>query len=160
MKELLDAGYVVVLDTNVLLNVYRYSPEFSEFSLKCLHAVSNHIVLPATVHLEYSRHRRQSFAAMERRFAEIGNETEKQIKNAKAKILESCANLVRLQYPDVDALKSSMAEKLDAVQTAFDNYFEDHASLNLIQHSWGGMDLLVALERTLPVMILPTQEEI
>ena len=160
MKELLDEGYALVLDTNVLLNVYRYSPEFSEFALECLRAVSNHIILPATVHLEYSRHQRPSFAAMERRFAEIGNETEKQITIAKAKILDSCANLVRLQYPDVDDLKTSLSEKLEAVQTAFDNYFEDHASLDLIQHSWSGTDLLAALEGTLPVMITPTQEEI
>ena len=160
MKELLDEGYALVLDTNVLLNVYRYSPEFSEFALECLRAVSNHIILPATVHLEYSRHQRPSFAAMERRFAEIGNETEKQITIAKAKILDSCANLVRLQYPDVDDLKTSLSEKLEAVQTAFDNYFEEHASLDLIQHSWSGTDLLAALEGTLPVMITPTQEEI
>jgi len=148
MKELLDAGCALVLDTNVLLNVYRYSPEFSEFALECLRAISNHIILPATVHMEYFRHQRTSFAAMERRFTEIGNETEKQIKLAKTKILDSCANLVRFKYPDVDVLITSVSEKLDAVQIALDNYFEDHASLNLIQHSWDGTDLISALEGT------------
>ena len=160
MKELLDAGHVLVLDTNVLLNIYRYSPEFSDFALECLRAVFEHIVLPATVQLEYNRHCRAGFASMERRFAEIGKETEKQITTAKAKILDSCANLVRLQYPDVDNLKASLSEKLDDLQSALDNYFEDHATLDLIQHSWSESDFLEAFVKTLPVMQAPTQEEI
>ncbi len=27
-------NYIIILDTNVLLNIYRYSPEFSEFALE------------------------------------------------------------------------------------------------------------------------------
>ena len=49
IKELIENGYRVILDTNVLLNIYRYSPEFSEFALECLKAVKNYIILPATV---------------------------------------------------------------------------------------------------------------
>ena len=37
IKELIENGYRVILDTNVLLNIY--SPEFSEFALECLKAV-------------------------------------------------------------------------------------------------------------------------
>ena len=36
-----DGNYIIVLDTNVLLNVYRYSPEFSEFVLECLRKISD-----------------------------------------------------------------------------------------------------------------------
>ena len=39
IKELIENGYRVILDTNVLLNICRYSPEFSEFALECLKAV-------------------------------------------------------------------------------------------------------------------------
>lgn len=31
-----DEKYIIVPDTNVLLNLYRYSPDFSEFGLQCL----------------------------------------------------------------------------------------------------------------------------
>lgn len=34
-------NYIIILDTNVLLNIYRYSPEFSEFALECLNKVNN-----------------------------------------------------------------------------------------------------------------------
>lgn len=160
MKELLEIGYILALDTNVLLNVYRYSPEFSEFALECLKAVSDYIVLPATVELEYRRNNRAAFSSMEKRFAEIGKATEEQIKNAKTKILDSCSNLIRLQYPDVVDLKTSLSEKLDAVQAALDSYLEDHTALDLIQHSWGGTDLLAPFVQSLKVMPALTQGEI
>ena len=156
----LTQDHIIVLDTNVLLNVYRYSPEVSEFALECLRSVAEHIVLPATIRLEYYRHNRAAFASMKKRVAEIGKETEKQISIAKDKILDSCANLIRLQYTDVDELKDSLAAKMDSVADVLETYFEDHASLELIQHSWEGVDYLDQLVSTLNTMSEPTQEEI
>ena len=155
-----NVNQVIVLDTNVLLNIYRYSPEFSEFALECLKAVSGGIILPATVRIEYKNHNRTCFSAMEKRFAEIGKETEKQISVAKIKILNSCANLTRLQYPDVEELKASLGENLDAVQKTLDDYFDDHASLELIQRSWEGKDYLEQLVDAMTIMPSPEQEEI
>jgi hypothetical protein len=97
---------------------------------------------------------------MEKRVAEAGKETKKQILAAKTKILDSCSNLMRLQYPDVDDLIVSLSEKLDGALESLANYFENHASLELIQHSWSGSDLLEMFVKTLPVMLSPTQEEI
>lgn len=97
---------------------------------------------------------------MEKRFAEIGNETEKQISLSKTRILDSCANLQRLQYPDVEELKNILSEKIDTVKNALDAYFEDHGSFELIQYSWQGTDHLDLLVDTMPVMPEPTQKEI
>ena len=37
IKKLLEEeNYIIIPDTNVLLNIYRYSPEFSEFGIQCL----------------------------------------------------------------------------------------------------------------------------
>ena len=45
IKSLIESDdYVIVLDTNVLLNIYRYSPDFSDFALNCIRAVQEHIV--------------------------------------------------------------------------------------------------------------------
>mgnify|MGYP003295033176 CR=1 FL=1 len=34
IKSMIESNdYVIALDTNVLLNIYRYSPEFSEFAV-------------------------------------------------------------------------------------------------------------------------------
>lgn len=53
IKRLLESGYIIIPDTNVLLNSYQYSPEFSEFGLQCLQEVIGNIYLPATVRIEF-----------------------------------------------------------------------------------------------------------
>lgn len=132
IRNHIENGYRVVLDTNVLLNIYRYSPEFSEFALECLNAVREYIVLPATVKLEYDKHKNVEFSKMEERTKEASKETEHQISSAKEKILASCHGLESLQFQDIDDLKDSLSEKLDAVRDVLDNYFEAHAALDLI----------------------------
>lgn len=64
LKKLIEAGYIIVLDTNILLNIYRYSPQFSDFALNALKAVEGSVFLPRTVLLEYNKHRMQTFATM------------------------------------------------------------------------------------------------
>ena len=159
-----DGKYIIVLDTNVLLNVYRYSPEFSEFALECLRRISDSIYLPATVRLEFGKHCRSEFSKMEKRVATAGQETEKQIASAKQKILKTCDNLERLQFPDIDELRNVLAGKIDAVQKELDDFFEDRATLNLIQHSWAGTDYMMQLVQSIDssgrIMPSPTQEDI
>lgn len=164
IKDFVENGYVVILDTNVLLNIYRYSPEFSEFALECLKVIKNSIILPATVRLEYEKHSRGEFSKMERRTEEASKETEKQIAVAKSKIVDSCYGLERLQFPDVDDLKIKLSEKIDAAKAVLDNFFVDHAALGLIQHSWGGTDhlrnLVLEVDSNGQVMVAPSQEDI
>lgn len=83
IKSLIDSGdCVVVLDTNVLLNIYRYSPDFSDFSLNCIRAVQEHIILPATVRLEYGKHCRAEFSKMKSKIRDAQKTTTDQIKRA------------------------------------------------------------------------------
>lgn len=72
-------NYIIILDTNVLLNIYRYSPEFSEFALECLNKVNNFIYLPATVRMEYEKHYRGEFSKKAKRITEASKGTEIQI---------------------------------------------------------------------------------
>lgn len=61
VKELIDNNYIIIPDTNVLLNIYRYSPEFADFALDCWLIVKDSVVLTATVDMEYKRHARSRF---------------------------------------------------------------------------------------------------
>ena len=133
IKELLTNNtHVIVLDTNVLLNVYRYSPEFSEFSLSCLKIVSSYVYLPATVHLEFEKHYRGEFIKMKKRVSDAGKETEHQINIAKQKILKTCDNLERLHFPDIDLLRDDLSEKMDDVLETLSNFFGNRPILDTV----------------------------
>ena len=157
-------NYCIVLDTNILLNIYRYSPEFSEFALNCLRAVKEHIIIPATVRLEYGKHCRAEFAKMQDRAKNARKETEMQINTAKTKVLATCDRLERLQFPEVEELRNSLSSKLDDVQNALITFFEERSSLELIAHAWNNTDFVMALvsdwENSNCILPAPSQEDI
>ena len=101
-----NKNYIIVLDTNVFLNIYRFSPEFSVFALECLKTVKKKIFLPSTVQLEFYKHNNTEFAKMKNRVVSAGYATKTKIQQAKQKILTSCMNFDRLKFPDIDELKS------------------------------------------------------
>lgn len=138
-------GYIIILDTNALLNIYRYSPEFSEFALECLKKVSDSIYLPATVKMEYEKHCKGEFSKMVKRIQEASKETEQQIKSAKSKIVKSCDRLEQLHFPDIADLKNTLSQKIDEVYEAFSDFFEDRTSLSITQNFWEGIDYLAQL---------------
>ena len=104
IKSLLEQNYVIVCDTNVYLNVYRYSPEFTEFSMKCLNEIKGKIVIPATVDIEYRKHCKSEYFAMKNRVKKATSNILSQIDSSKKKISNTCDLLKSLQYPDIDAM--------------------------------------------------------
>lgn len=165
IKSRLEEGNcLIVLDTNVLLNTYRYSPQFTEFAMECLKAIAGWVVLPATVRLEYEKHRRREFSGMERRIKNAASNTEEQITKMKDKVLASCNNFERLHFPDIAELKATLEHKLDELTGVLEAFFEERSTLQLISHSWNGNDLLMEIVSGLDdrdqVMPSPSQEDI
>ena len=165
IKSRLEEGNcLIVLDTNVLLNTYRYSPQFTEFAMECLKAIAGWVVLPATVRLEYEKHRRREFSGMERRIKNAASNTEEQITKMKDKVLASCNNFERLHFPDIAELKATLEHKLDELTGVLEAFFEERSTLQLISHSWNGNDLLMEIISGLDdrdqVMPSPSQEDI
>lgn len=43
INELIEQDYLIVVDTNVLLGLYRLSPDYADFALKCLEKIKSFI---------------------------------------------------------------------------------------------------------------------
>ena len=159
-----EQNYIIVLDTNVLLNVYHYSPEFTEFALKCLNRIENHLYLPATVQLEYERHCHTEFKKMEKRVDSATDETKRQIVTASNKILSACSVLERIHFPDVVILREALSKNITDIHETLTDFFNDRIALDLIQHSWAGTDYIKELVENIKmakhIFPEPTQREI
>lgn len=79
IKELIDNGYIVICDTNVYLHIYRFSPEFSDFALRCMQAIQSGIIMPSTVRYEFLKHYRGYFGKMEKRVQNVGDDTKNKL---------------------------------------------------------------------------------
>lgn len=63
-KLLTKDDYLVVLDTNCLLELYDYPYDFYVFANECLKTISNFIFLPSTVEIEFNYKHNQKFHNM------------------------------------------------------------------------------------------------
>lgn len=164
IQQLIDNGYLVICDTNVFLHIYRYSPEFSDFALRCVQTISQSIVLPSTVKYEYLKHYRAYFGDMEKRVRKMDTATKTEITSAGRKVLKICDNLQTLKYPDISELKEKLSEKFEELLTISEDFFEDRTILDFIANPWGGKDLVYELIKQIvagnQVMPAVTQEEI
>lgn len=77
---------------------------------------------------------------MQDRYKKAGAETEKQIEQAKIKILKTCQNLSRLQFPDITELQNRLEERINAVTKELQDFFAERNSLDLISHAWNDAD--------------------
>ena len=55
-KKLESGSCIIVFDTNVFLNLYRVSPDYADFLLKCLYIVKSYIIVPKTVQIEFNKY--------------------------------------------------------------------------------------------------------
>lgn len=145
IKELVNHNYVVICDTNVFLHIYRYSPEFSDFALRCMNAVKPHIVMPSTVKIEFLKHYREYFGNMEKRVKRIGDDPKREISSAASKMLKKCDNLQALQYPDIAELRKELSDKFDELLSILETFFEDRTILDFIANPWGDKNLVYDL---------------
>lgn len=83
----LDDSVLIVFDTNIMLNIYRFSESTRNTFLSALEKVKNNIWIPYQVGLEFHLHRREIMVEMETKkdtiVNNINNETEKYLKAIK-----------------------------------------------------------------------------
>lgn len=164
IKKLIEENHIIICDTNVFLHIYRYSPEFSEFALRCMQAIYPSIVIPSTVRYEFLKHYRANFAKMAKRVHRVSEDTKSQISNVARKVLKMCDNLQALQYPDIEDLRYELSNKFDELLSIPITFFEDRTILDFIANPWDGNDLVYKLVEKMinneQLMMAVTQEEI
>ncbi len=164
IKELVEnENYTIVFDTNILLSVYVYSPEFSEFIISCLNEIVSYTYLPATVALEFKRNYKKSYRDMKNRIKSVTDKVSNTNKKASESFLKGIEELEKYKFDDVQNLKSEVEIKLTEIQKIFEKYFDDRNILDLINDYWtedNGFCLFERFENDNRIMDSLTQEDL
>lgn len=153
INELLNNNYHIVFDTNVFLHLYGYSPDFIEFSLNCLEAVKEKMILPSTVKLEFERHHNQEYRSMNKKFEKANRKMLDAANSAKEKMLSQCALFESQQLPDITEIQEVIIESFSQLDTVINNYFDDRNVLEQITSIQAKTDFVDEL-----VTAIPTQQ--
>lgn len=133
IKEKLESGStIIILDTNVLLGLYRHSPQWSDFGLKCLEVVSSYLVLPYTVKIEYENNYRALFSSVKERISKYDNCILKCIDDFELESLAACDEIEKKHFPNVSDLKNGINECVASIRGKLQEYSETQAALEII----------------------------
>lgn len=135
IKDLLDnKNYIVVLDANILLKLYRASPDYAEYALECLDKIKEYIFIPFNVQWEYEKHRNAEYNKKVKCLERSAETCNQLVSDIREKIKGRCIELSKNGFPDVDELITTLSKKLTYLEDGFDSYFMDHQNLDYLNN--------------------------
>ncbi len=135
IKELIqNKNYIVVLDANILLKIYRSSPDHAEFVLKCLASIKDYVYIPFNVHWEYEKHRKDEYNKKVKSLENSAESCYQLISSIENKIKGQCDELSKNGYPDIEELLDNLIEKVDELKDEFNSYFMEHKNLDFLNN--------------------------
>ena len=128
-------GAIIVLDTNILLNLYRYSEETRDDVLSVMEKMKDRLWMPYQVGLEYFNNRVKTFSAI----ADMQKGFKKKINDGKTNLLSVFNNQETSRHPHInkeelgnvydEAVKQVM-EYIDQQTSRLHDYTNDDIVLN------------------------------
>lgn len=137
LREQIDAGNCsIVLDTNILMRLYDFSPEFSTFALRCLSQVYENIIIPYTVKIEFLNHFRGCFARMQHRIENYDKKVTESINAFELNMSQRLKEIKNLHFPDVDKLENEISDGIKSLRGYLDDYLDEHGFLEILNKEW------------------------
>lgn len=134
---------VIVLDTNILLNLYRYSEETRDDVLSVMEKLKDRLWMPYQVGLEYYNNRVKTFSAI----ADMQKSFKKKLDDGKTNLLNAFNNQETSRHPHIskddlgnvydEAVKQVM-EYVDQQTARLHDYANDDIVLNKLLEIYDG----------------------
>ena len=117
------ANSLIVFDTNVLLNLYRYNKDASNEFLKVIETYSDRLWIPYQVGLEFHRRREEIIRKHASAYGDLGNELSTQL----VKSLEALtAKYSRHPYININDVKKKLQRTADSISRSLAKQGEQH----------------------------------
>lgn len=121
-KKLKDKETIIVLDTNVILDLARYSLCTSKNIMKIFAKCSDLIWIPNQVIKEYNKNKHEVFGNLKKRYSNFEDELKKIIVDSKNDVIKNFKITERYNYPGRKKYSADILEKLDKVIAEIANY--------------------------------------
>lgn len=121
----------IILDTNVLLKIYKYQPEMIDFSLKCLYKIEEYILLPLIVCSEYENHHYEHFSRLKKKYKNMKTDCIKPLKKFSDSITRVLDNEKKeKQFVEIDDLKVKVMAHCDKIEELINDFIDKYDNDN------------------------------
>lgn len=113
---------IIVLDTNILLNLYRYSESTRDNIIQVMEALKDRLWMPYQVGIEYFNNRESTFMAI----AQMGDGLKKQLDEGKKDLLNAYNKKETSRHPHLD--KTELGKVYDEAVKAVKEFIDQQSA--------------------------------
>lgn len=121
ISEFIDK-IILIVDTNVLLYLYKCSFNTSQNLVQLMNKVKDKIIVPWQVYKEYSSHKEAEQAKIDKKYDNFTRELKTLVSNLQAKIEKSISQSRKYDFPNCDALENNIKNSVKNISDAIQQY--------------------------------------
>lgn len=125
-NEIRESEHLIVLDTNILLELYRQPANISMDVINALEQILDNIYIPRQVYDEYIRNHRKICGDEKKKYRKVSRELTDSINKTQEDIGNKTSEYRKHNYTDVTKLQSELNKKIADMQTIVKEYEENH----------------------------------
>ena len=147
IKEFMDNKCIFIIDTNVYLNLYEFSPDFADVVIDIIFnpSIKDNIYVPNTVKMEFDKLHKRCSGKQEKKFQDIPKNYKKSTQDVRTKINIQLNILEKFEFPGIDNLKSNLNDKVKEIDNIFTEYVEKHNVFDRINEKFLKEDKVLEL---------------
>ena len=133
-QEIRSSGHIIILDTNVLLELYRQPANISLDVISALKKIQNNIYVPRQVYDEYLKNYHKTCGDEKRKYKKVTKELSDSLKTLQDDIAKKIGEYRKHNYTDISKLQNDLNEKIKDIQniiTSFEKSHHEEIQLNI-----------------------------
>ena len=133
-QEIRSSEHLIVLDTNVLLELYRQPANISLDVISALKKIQNNIYVPRQVYDEYLKNYHKTCGDEKKKYKKVTEELSDSLKKLHNDIAKKVGEYRKHNYTDISKLQNNLNEKIKDTQniiTEFEKSHHEEIQLNI-----------------------------
>lgn len=124
--DFIKEPYIITLDNNVLLDLYRNPPAISKDLLQLFDTISDALWITHQVYTEFLKNYEKIRGTEKKKYHKVQTELKTVIKKAEREINGLIKEYQRYNYSDVTELKNNVSTQILTINNIADEYIEKH----------------------------------
>ena len=125
-QEICSSEHLIVLDTNVLLELYRQPANISLDVISALKRILNNIYIPRQVYDEYLKNYHKICGDEKKKYKKVTEELSDSLKKLQNDIAKKIGEYRKHNYTDISKLQNDLNEKIKDIQNIITNFEKSH----------------------------------
>ena len=125
-QEIRSSEHLIVLDTNVLLELYRQPANISLDVISALKKIQNNIYVPRQVYDEYLKNYHKTCGDEKKKYKKVTEELSDSLKKLQNDIAKKVGEYRKHNYTDISKLQNNLNEKIKDTQNIITEFEKSH----------------------------------